>query len=327
MRSLYFSKKDGVSTWEDLKAFAETQDIKSELVCEMYGIGTVIRRLCFLPNWFPLRILTQHGVSLWEVPPSHELRSPFLFHLVHNQRWVEIFRKHGRRRVVATGSFFVAYRRLFFGKIDRGTPPNRGAIAYISHSTFWEQAEWRPDALFERLNEIADQEGKVTLCFHFVDILNEKAKPFFEAGYTIATAGHYLNREFPRNFYSILSDHATIYSNAVGSHVLYAMEAGFDVNWLELPYEMKNVALSESDWADTITEKPIIKRLEALLRSGKARSPEALELCEQELGLSEMIGRARLLGIVLASSIYWHFWLRSRKLWKRGLEMISKRSR
>jgi hypothetical protein len=327
MQSLYFSKKDGVSTWEDLKAFAEKQDIQSELVCEMYGIGGIIRRLCFLPSWFPLRILTQHGVSFWEVPPSHELTSPFLFHLVHNRRWVEIFRKHGREKVIATGSFFVAYRRLFFRKTGLNVARKKGAIAYISHSTFWEKAEWRSDALFEQLNAIAAREGTVTLCFHFVDILNEKAKPFFDAGYTIATSGHYLNRNFPLNFYSILSDHSMIYSNAVGSHVLYAIEAGFDVNWLELPFEMKNVALSESDWADTITEKPIINQLEALLRSGKARNPEALELCEQELGLSEMIGRARLLGIVLASSIYWHFWLRSRKLWKCSLEMISKRSR
>ncbi len=237
---------------------------------------------------------------------------PFL--LVHNRRWVDIFRKHGRKRVIAAGSFFVAYRRLFSKLELPASKELRGAVFFLSHSTFWEKSTWDVDKLRGLLDEIAKNEDGLTVCVHFADVINGTAKSIFDAGYDIACAGNYFNSEFPKNFYAILTQHSAVYTNAVGSHVLYALEASLPVHWVDLPYHVTNVAYSERDWVDANKEKPIMTKVEQLLRKGDTKAPELHRLCRQELGLDSMISRSRLMAIIILSGLYWHIGLKFVKL-------------
>jgi hypothetical protein len=223
--NLIFSNRNGTAGWTSMVEFAGQANIKNQSAVEMYGFGTIFRKLCLLPEWFPIKVDAQHGVSLWMIPPSHNLNAPERLVFVHSNRWVDIFRKHGRKGAVAVGSPFVSYRHYLLRRHgSAGTPP-RGAIFYLSHSTFWEKASWESADLVRLLENIRSQEGSLTVCVHFVDVLNGLAKPIYDAGFDLATAGNYFNSEFPDNFYALLHGHRTIYTNAVGSHVFYAVEA------------------------------------------------------------------------------------------------------
>lgn len=297
--------------------FAGQANIKNQSAVEMYGFGTIFRKLCLLPEWFPIKVDAQHGVSLWMIPPSHNLNAPERLVFVHSNRWVDIFRKHGRKGAVAVGSPFVSYRHYLLRRHgSAGTPP-RGAIFYLSHSTFWEKASWESADLVRLLENIRSQEGSLTVCVHFVDVLNGLAKPIYDAGFDLATAGNYFNSEFPDNFYALLHGHRTIYTNAVGSHVFYAVEASKEVKWVDLPHHYVNIGYEEQVWNDCLQQRPIEDAVKRHLQNGVDDKAALEDICHSELGLNATPSRLRLLGLILLSNLDWYLLRKLRRLYWR----------
>lgn len=69
----------------------------NQIQVEMYGFGKELRKYCFLPSKFPLRIKSQHGIVLWNKPSLHELNSELPFMLVFSKRhhlaWKKLSKK------------------------------------------------------------------------------------------------------------------------------------------------------------------------------------------------------------------------------------------
>lgn len=306
MDKLIFSARSERDDWQRLLAFASHKNVSAERNIEMYGFGAILRTLCHLPASWPLMVESQHGVSLWTVPIEHELKAPEPFLLVHSRRWVDIYRKAGSQRAVAIGSPFVMFRHHLLDKRGgRAVRVTRRAIFFLSHSTFWEKAQWRTDHLFSALEDIRKREGDVTVCVHFADVMNGLAESIYQAGFDIATAGHSFNTEFPFNFYSLLLGHDIVYTNAVGSHVFYAVEMGKQVRWLDLPVQYVNVGYSDELWKETLRERPIEHEVIQCLRAGAERMPDLKRICSAELGLQEMIKPAMLLLLLLKANAHW----------------------
>lgn len=304
---LIVNREGAVDGWNKLYEFASFANSRDKSSIEMYGFGTILRRLCFLPRWFPIRVRSQHGVSLWTVPPDHDLQASERLLFVHSPRWVEIFKSHGRQGVVAIGSPFVMFRRHVWGATHRTAAEPRSAIFYLSHSTFWEKVSWDSDQLLDLLQQIRTQEGSLTVCVHFVDILNGLAKTIYEAGFDIATAGNYFNTEFPKNFYALLLGHRTVYTNAVGSHVFYAVEAGKEVRWVELPHEYFNIGYSDQIWSEFCRTRPIEMTIIGHMRAGAAARKELEMVCRDELGIDSIPSRFEILTLIVISNIDWYF--------------------
>lgn len=303
-QNLIFFIKKGAEDWQRLQRFASLKNARSEESIEMYGFGSILRRMGHMPNWFPLHLRSQHGISLFSTPIAHEMSGSERFLLVHSTRWEKIYHTHGFRRAIAIGSPFVMFRRNLLRQAKPTMDLQRKAIFYLSHSTFWEKAEWQSDRLFMALDAIKERHGSVTVCVHFVDVLNDSVRPLFDAGYEIATAGNYFNNDFPNNFYKLMLDHEVLYTNAVGSHVFYAIEAGKNIHWVDLPADYINIGYTGDDWQQRLQERPIEVEVEKCLKQGVAGSARLLEICNQELGLDILASPGRLLRLFMRANPY-----------------------
>jgi hypothetical protein len=301
---LLYSKSARNAGWVELMEFAAHKNTRDERIIETYSFGAIFRQYCGLPSWFPLRVYSQHGVSLWAIAPRHELdsREPYLF--VHSRRWMDLFHAHGKKTAVAVGSPYVLYRRHLLPGHLRSRETSRGAIFYLSHSSYWGKANWDNERLIALLEEIREREGSLTVCVHFVDVVNGMAKPLFDAGFDIAIAGHFFNRNFARNFYRLLLSHRVVYTNAVGSHVFYAVEAGKDIKWVDLPAQYTNLLHPEDVWNDNQRMSPIEGRIQRLLQLGPAGRDELESIVRDELGIDLIPSRAQLLKYLLYAFYY-----------------------
>lgn len=305
MNELVFSARAERGDWQRLLTFASYKNSRSERPIEMYGFGAILRRLCHLPPRWPLMVNSQHGVSLWTVPIQHELNAPEPRLLVHSRRWVDIYSNVGYRRAVAIGSPFVMFRRHLLNEGQAQVMPTRRALFFLSHSTLWEKAQWQADHLLPALEQIRRREGDVTVCLHFVDVINGLAQSIFDAGFEVATAGHYFNTDFPHNFYTLLLGHDVVYTNAVGSHIFYAVEADKEVRWVDLPVHYVNIGYSDEVWKETMRERPIELAIAECVRAGAERLPDLKRICSEELGLQEMMKPATLLLLLLKANVEW----------------------
>lgn len=315
--ALIYSTTRPEAGWKELCDFAMYKNVRAEHTIEMYGFGSILRSICRLPKWWPLKLKSQHGVSLWQIPPEHELRAPEWRLLVHSRRWVDIYRSHGDLRAVAIGSPFVMFRRrLLRSDVVEQTCSGR-ALFFLSHSTFWEKAEWQAEKLISALEEIRSRHGGLTVCVHFVDVLNGLARTIFDAGFDVATAGNYYNSEFPRNFYTLLLGHEELYTNAVGSHVFYAVEAGRFMQWIDTPVSYVNIGYSQETWENALRERPIEVEVMQCLKSGAEGRSRLERICRDELGLDAMAEPLYLLLLIMQANVYWYF-VRQAKLvyWK-----------
>lgn len=303
-QNLVFCLKNGSGDWQRLQRFALLKNVRTEKAIEMYGFGSILRRMGHMPKWFPLHLKSQHGISLFSTPFIEEMRGPERFLLVHSKRWEQIYHAHGHKRAFAIGSPFVMFRRNLLRQTKPAIVLKRKAIFFLSHSTFWETAEWQSDRLFIALDALKERHGSVTVCVHFVDILNGSVRPLFDAGYEIATAGNYFNNNFPNYFYKLMLDHEVLYTNAVGSHVFYAIEAGKEIHWVDLPADYVNIGHTDDHWQKRLEERPIEMEVEKCLKQGSAGRERLLEICSQELGLEILASRARLLGLFVRANPY-----------------------
>ena len=318
---IYSACKEGAG-WQQLSDFAQRKDSASELVIEKYGFGRILRQMCGFPSWLPLRVMTQHGVSLWNIPNKQEMASPERFLLVHSRRWLEIYRSHGFDRAVAIGSPFVMYRRNLADPEVAKARPERGAIFFLSHSTFWEKAEWQKDRLLAVLDQIRTQHGSVTVCLHFVDVINGLGQAIFDAGHDIATAGNYFNSRFPDNFYRLLFGHEVVYTNSVGSHVFYAVEAQKQVRWVDLPANYVNIGYNEEVWKDRLRDRPIECEVEECLRAGSSKSARLAEICSDELGLHTLATPDQLRKLVVSANFHWYTIMALKRQYWRAAKLI-----
>ncbi len=308
-QDLIFCMKKGADDWQRLQRFASLKNARTVETIEMYGFGSILRRMVHMPNWFPLHLKSQHGISLFSTPIAHEMSGSERFLLVHSTRWEQIYHSHGFMRATAIGSPFVMFRRNLLRQAKPTMGLQRQAIFYLSHSTFWEKAEWQSDRLFMALDAIKERHGSVTVCVHFVDVLNDSVRPLFDAGYEIVTAGNYFNNDFPNYFYKLMLNHEFLYTNAVGSHVFYAIEAGKEIHWVDLSTDYTNIGYTGDEWQQLLNERPIQIEVERCLKLGYAGKARLLEICNQELGLDTLASRFRLLSLFVRANPYLNLWL------------------
>ena len=81
-------------TEEELYRLATTEyPIKGSLEPAMYGFGQEFRRLGWYPSRLPFYFISQHGVSLWDYPQSHDLASRYPVMIVFSKRMQTAWKK------------------------------------------------------------------------------------------------------------------------------------------------------------------------------------------------------------------------------------------
>ena len=277
----------------------------NQIQVEMYGFGKELRKYCFLPSKFPLRIKSQHGIVLWSTPSLHELNSELPFMLVFSKRHQLAWEKISKKPCFIIPHPFYLYRTR---KKIRPRNDRSGSLFFLSHSTFSKETDINFVQIIKQLKNLPEEFKPVTICLHFVDILKDKHLLFEKAGFECVTAGHMFNKDFVSNFYDILTNFKYAISNDIGSHTFYSIELGIPFSLLG---ESARVTITKSEELENLLLNKNLAyqgHMEKLLGRDVLNdhiSPELKEMVIREMGIVDGIGGFRLgLVLVISSIIY-----------------------
>lgn len=275
----------------------------NQIQVEMYGFGKELRKYCFLPSKFPLRIKSQHGIVLWNKPSLHELNSELPFMLVFSKRHQLAWKKLSKKPCFIIPHPFYLYRKR---KKIQPRGDRSGSVFFLSHSTFSKETDMDFVQIIDQLKNLPEEFKPITVCLHFVDILKDKHLLFEKAGFECVTAGHMFNRDFISNFYDILIQFKYSLSNDVGSHTFYSIELGIPFSLLG---ESAQVTITKSEELENLLLNKNLAyqdQMEGLIGRETLNygiSPELKEVVIREMGIGEGMGSFRLSFILMISSI------------------------
>src|SRR5690554_37898 len=277
----------------------------NQIQVEMYGFGKELRKYCFLPSKFPLRIKSQHGIVLWNQPSLHELNSELPFMLVFSKRHQLAWERISKKPCFIVPHPFYLYRTR---KKIQLRDDRSGSLFFLSHSTFSKETDINFVQIIKQLKNLPEEFKPVTICLHFVDILKDKHLLFEKAGFECVTAGHMFNKDFVSNFYDILTNFKYAISNDIGSHTFYSIELGIPFSLLG---ESAQVTITKTEELENLLLNKNLAyqgHMEKLLGRDVLNdhiSPELKEMVIREMGIVDGIGGFRLgLVLVISSIIY-----------------------
>src|SRR5690606_32839887 len=275
----------------------------NQIQVEMYGFGKELRKYCYLPSMFPLRIKSQHGIVLWNTPSLHELNTELPFMLLFSKRHQAAWKKLSKKPCFITKHPFYLHRKR--NNIQPGG--NRsGSLFFLSHSTFSKEIDIDFVKLINELQNVPEDFKPVTICLHFVDILKKKHLLFQRKGFCCVTAGHMFNEDFISNFYNILINFKYSLSNDIGSHTFYSIELGIPFSLLGDPAQ---ITITEQEEVENLLLRKNLKyqeHIEKLLERNRFNyqiSSEMKKIVDQELGIEDGIGSFKLGVTLITSSI------------------------
>ena len=270
---------------------------------EMYGCGKVYRFYGFYPSLLPIYVMTQHGVSLWDYPQSHDLNSPYPCMLVFSKRMQKAWKKVSSKPCYVIQNPFITYRRKY--KI-RQQKSARGTLFFFAHSTREIDIKLNIDRLMKQLKNLPDIYKPVSICFHFVDIQKGYYKPFIGKSFECYTAGHDSDPKFMERFYEILSKFRFAMSNGIGSYTFYSVEMGIPFSlYGERPiyYNRADTSFPLGGWDPTKKYKQLTKFIAIFKGLYTEISDKQRNLVRSELGIGDGIGRLKMAKLLYLSYI------------------------
>jgi hypothetical protein len=296
-------------TEDVLNKFANYEDFlpkNTVLESEYYGHGSTIRRWCFYPQFFPIRMKITHGPSLMDVCAYHYLNSKEKYHAFFSTRINLDFKLKTKIKVGVTIKSPIA---MLTPNKDFGNIEKRDDLYFLAHSTELVEIAHPVDTIVEFLS--SEQEGgkKVGVMLHHVDVKKGLSKKFLNANIPTYCAGHYLNKDFLINFKEITSNYQNCVTNDIGSHVLYCYFLGLKINFQT---KLIPLVLSNHDSNELLFEKNkdnifLNYCRSAFEKNNGQRNAQLDYLVRQELGLVDGLSRIRLTALLYLSLFHWLF--------------------
>ena len=188
---------------------------------ELYSFGFCLRDETNYPNYLPIFATADHGAIFGSRIEFHEANSSMPLFITHNLRKVERLKDFFSGDVIHAPHPWAGWRRRNFPKTE-GT----GSLVFVPHSNGHTYPITEISDFVNELNALDSKFHPITLCLHMHDInagLHMLLRPH---GFKLTTAGNTSNRNFAERFYSILMKHRYVLSPSIGSHAIYALEAG-----------------------------------------------------------------------------------------------------
>lgn len=277
-----------LSNVSDLEAMADYESpYVSKSTIEMYGFGKEFRTYAGLPEDYPLRAVSQHGIVLLDKPEAHELQNGLPLMLMHSRRLQAEWKKLSKKRCQVIKSPFHTYRVR--NKITQHANA-AGSIFFVSHTTFWNKAKLDVNKLILQINNLPEAFKPVDICLHFVDIKKGLHHAFLNAGFTCYCAGNQYNEDFIKNFYSFVPKFKYVLTNHVGSYVFYAVDLNIPVSMVgESPeYEYEKTKFYEAK-VSTSKDHTRMRLFEEILGQNLNTeiSEELRRNCIAEMGITD----------------------------------------
>lgn len=193
------------------------------IVNETYSLGYWLKHYGHYPASLPLCTYMDHGMTLFDKIPPHELENdaPLIFKF--SPRLVDIYKSQSKKPVYNLINPAVYYRNQ---KGITKSNEAKGTLFFIGHSTpdIDDHTDW--DAFIDTLKQIPDQYQPIDICLHPADMQKKVDAVFSSKGFRVVSAGPGNAVGFIENFYSILKNYRFVFSNLTGSYTFYSVEMG-----------------------------------------------------------------------------------------------------
>jgi hypothetical protein len=248
------------------------------LVNSWYGHAEVLKRHAGWPDERPLKVTIEHGPWVDDVIWGFDVRSPLPIHLCAAPWRAKYFTDETGIEAQAIGPF------IRYVQPENPPLPQRPlTVAFPAHSSEHIDAEYALDAFVANLERRAERHD-VVVCVYWRDALRGLTAHFEERGFRCVTAGHINDPGFLSRLAGVIGSASHVFTNEVGTHVLYAALLGRPV-WVAsqpVDYVIKRQVAGH---VDQDYDHPRLRRLRELFAT------EGDEVTEEQRGfVDDIIG-------------------------------------
>lgn len=192
-------------------------------VNDVYSLGYWLKDYAYYPKELPLFTYMDHGMTLFDKIPLHEINNdaPLIFKF--SPRLTETYKQNSTKPVYNLMNPTIHYRKS--RKIEKAHDA-KGSLFFVAHTTpdIDDLTDW--SSFIERLQQIPSKFHPIDVCLHPTDIKKGVGDVFKESGFRVVFAGDAHSKEFVANFYDLIKKYEYTLSNLLGSYVFYSVEMG-----------------------------------------------------------------------------------------------------
>lgn len=208
-----------------------------------YGHADVLRAYAGIESGAPLKVAIEHGPTLFPNAEDPDLQTRLPRYFCAAPLRARFFAEHARYDVapVAIGPLILYARAL---EPEPPEPSVRRLVFFDAHSSDYLTARYDVGAAIGRLAGFRDEFDEVVVCLYWRDILLGRAEPYLRHGFRCVTAGHVFDKRFLFRLVRIIASASVVFTDRLGSHLLYALALDRPV-WLDfspVEYELADDA-------------------------------------------------------------------------------------
>jgi len=188
---------------------------------DFYGHAALLKRYAGWPARSSLKLAIEHGIALHDTIWVNDLGTEMPLFLCAGAARAERYEREagGRRRALPIGPMI-----HYAAALTPSDPPSgrRVLLVFPTHSSHRVKVRYDQAAFLTRLEALSREFDEVVVCIYWRDVLDGAARPYAERGYACVTAGHMFDPGFLPRLVKLLRDATLVYTNEVGSQILYA---------------------------------------------------------------------------------------------------------
>lgn len=187
---------------------------------DYYGHAAILKRYCGLPEQSALKVAVEHGVMLNDTIWTYDLNTAMpLFLCAEASHARQYESRTSGRRALPIGPM-IHYANALSAPERRSA--RRVLTAFPAHSSQRVRVRYDRQALLRRLEGLRREFDEIVVCLYWRDVLHGAVADYAQRGFTCVSAGHIYDKEFLPRLVEVLRGSTLVYTNEVGSHVLYA---------------------------------------------------------------------------------------------------------
>lgn len=187
---------------------------------DFYGHAYWLKKYCGLPGARALKVAVEHAVFLNDSHWDVDLRTRMPVFLCATELHAREHEQRTGRRAIAIGPL------LCYVPGSTPTPPpapDAHLVVFPAHCSHLVDADFDTDELISRIEVLRREYQQVSICLYWRDVERGLDRLFASRGYACVSAGHMFSRHFLPRLLGILQSASAVFTNEVGTHVLYAV--------------------------------------------------------------------------------------------------------
>jgi len=272
---------------------------------DFYGHAHILKQYTGLPLDQPLKVAIQHGFRRTDLIWISDLTARVPVFLCSNEEMARAFEKQtlGPEKAVPIG-----FPMMYLPNFGAPPPPDeRCLVAFPTHSTHTITKTFDVDAFARRIEGYGQQFDRILICVYWKNVLDGLAQTLIDAGFECTTAGHMFDPEFLLRLSSILQSATALYTNELGTQVLYATLMNIPV-WIDkqdIRVSAESGAILQRDGADGSHHRHFIDLARLFAEPRDKVSEEQFQYVADLTGLADFKSKDELREILaIAEAMY-----------------------